>query len=79
MQPCRHIHTHEYAHIMCVCVLYIPYKKKYWQGSKFGEMANYHATAKFKSRQYFLIPYHSCDLVTFGENHFCAHGTNRLL
>ena len=31
----------------------IPYKKKYWQGTKFGGLANYHAIAKFKSRQYF--------------------------
>ena len=31
----------------------IPYKKKYWRGSKFGELAKYHATAKSKSRQYF--------------------------
>jgi len=36
---------------------YIPYKNKYWQGTKFGESANHHAMAKFKSRQYFSIVY----------------------
>jgi len=30
----------------------IPYKNKYWQGTKFGELANRHAIAKFKSCQY---------------------------
>jgi len=32
----------------------IPYKNKYWQGTKFGESANCHTIAKFKSPQYFF-------------------------
>jgi len=36
----------------------MPYKNKYWRGTKFGELANRHAIAKFKSRQYvFSIAY----------------------
>jgi len=36
----------------------IPYKNKYWRGTKFGELVNRHAIAKFKSRQYiFSITY----------------------
>jgi len=34
---------------------YIPYKNKYWRGTKFGELANRHAIAKFKSRQYIFV------------------------
>jgi len=35
-----------------------PYKNKYWQGTKFGELVNRHAIAKFKSHQYiFSIAY----------------------
>jgi len=33
----------------------IPYKNKYWRGIKFGELANRHAIAKFKSRQYIFF------------------------
>jgi len=36
----------------------LPYKNKYWRGTKFGELANRHPIAKFKSRQYiFSIAY----------------------
>ena len=37
---------------MLVIIIKIPYKNKYWRGTKFGELANYYAIAKFKSRQY---------------------------
>jgi len=32
----------------------IPYKNKYWLGTKFGDLVNHHAIAKFKSCQYFF-------------------------
>jgi len=36
----------------------IPYKNKYWRGTKFGEMMNRYANAKFKSHQNFFYMYH---------------------
>ena len=40
----------------------IPYKSKYWRGTKFGELANGHVITKFKSPQYF---FYSVLFVTF--------------
>jgi len=37
----------------------IPYKNKYWQEIKIGELANRHTIAKFKSHQYFSLAYQS--------------------
>jgi len=37
----------------------VPYKNKYWRGTKFGEFADCHAIAKFKFHQYFVIAHHS--------------------
>jgi len=33
----------------------IPYKNKYWRGTKFGKLANRHTITKFKSRQYIFL------------------------
>jgi len=35
--------------------LAIPYKNKYWRGTKFGELENRHAIIKFKSHQYIFL------------------------
>jgi len=43
----------------------IPYKNKYWRGTKFSELANHHTTAKFKSRQYFFYSISIVTLVAF--------------
>jgi len=43
----------------------IPYKNKYWRGTKFGELANCHAIAKFKSHQYFFYSVSIVTLVAF--------------
>ena len=39
-----------YLCYVLIITLNIPYKNKYWRGTKFGESADYHAIAKFKSR-----------------------------
>jgi len=50
-----------------VDVLYIPYKNKYWQGTKFGKLANRHGIAKFKSRQYIFYSISVVSLVVFRQ------------
>jgi len=54
----QHVDTHQTA----IVLTNIPYKNKYWRGTKFGESANGHAIAKFKSRQY--IFFYSISVVT---------------
>jgi len=43
----------------------IPYKNKYWQGTKFGDLANCHVITKFKSHQYFFYSISIVTLVAF--------------
>jgi len=50
-------------HGTSICL--IPYKNKYWRGTKSGELANRHAIAKFKSRQYFFYGVSIVTLVAF--------------
>jgi len=55
-----------YAIILLVAIaMHIPYKIKYWRGTKFGKLANRHAIAKFKSRQYFFYSISIVILVAF--------------
>jgi len=44
-------------------------KNKYWQETKFGELANRYAIAKFKSHQYFFYSISIVTLVAFES--FC--------
>jgi len=44
--------TKKQAHICNVLLQGIPYKNKYWRGTKFGELTNHHTITKFQSRQY---------------------------
>jgi len=48
---------------------YIPYKNKYWLGTKFGELANRHTITKFKFGQYFFYSISIVTLVAFES--FC--------
>ena len=43
----------------------IPYKNKYWWGTKFGKLANHHTITKFKSHQYFFYSISIVILVAF--------------
>ena len=49
----------KFGYIFCMQLTKILYKNKYWRETKFGKLANFHPTAKFKSHQYFAIPFYS--------------------
>jgi len=46
-------------------VFVLLYKNKYWWGTKFDELVNHHAIAKFKSHQYFFYSISIVTLVAF--------------
>ena len=44
------IRSNAWSDLIMRLIVNLPYKSKYWQGTKFGELTNYHVITKFKSR-----------------------------
>ena len=50
------IHVHVNVYSTCTCTLYIPYSRKIWRRSKFGNLAFWGIGHQIKTRQNLITP-----------------------